>query len=130
MQTPRNCTRQVLAINRGRSPMSTVVIVTNATVSFTSVYILLAAKTTVLLQEQSQITFFFFFLKNSPCENQNNMLSYICNIMFIESVQDFFAIFFSFIFRKSWRTCICTKVHFFVVIFFPVHDLKPGALHC
>lgn len=74
--------------------MSTVVIVTNATVSFTSVYILLAAKTTVLLQEQSQITFFFFFLKNIPCENQNNMLSYTCNIKFIESVQDFFAIFF------------------------------------
>lgn len=117
IKAPFNCTRHLIAINRGRSPRPIVVVVINATVSYTSVYILHAAKTTVLLQ--GTIIMFLLLLKTISFWKTEWYFVIFMYYTFVVSVKEFGFFHFSpFIFRKNWHTRICTKVHFFVVVFF------------
>lgn len=131
IQTPFNCTRHLIAINRGRSPRPIVVVVViNATVSFTSVYILHAAKTTVLLQGTIANKVFFFFWKPFLFEKQNDILSYSCITRSLYRLKNFVFSFFPIHIQKELAYTYLYQSSFLCRNFFPVHDLKPDALHC
>lgn len=91
IQTPCDCTRH--AINRGRSPRSTVVIVINATVSFKSVFILLAAKNYCIIAG-TIANKAVFFLSEKHFLLKIRIICCHIHVMFIVLVKDFFPIFF------------------------------------